>query len=869
MAIRHLKYRLDEEPVTGTVRLVAVPESVPHSAPDAPSPAAPDEPAEPVRAAEVAEWVELAVGAGCGPDGGGLGPEARFSFSRLPDGASLLCHTVDAGRGVRAIHLTGPEAARFVEEWPVTLLATGAVRGSGGSGGSGSVGDSGDSGDSGDAGDFRDSGDEIPGAGGPFAREQLVAFARAHEHRVAPFLADVRRLFDDPAGRQLVVAEESPDTVARWIALACASLPPSYVPSLTFATRAADPGRAPQHIVGIGPDAAFDRYDATALAHHYRVHDGLGGPGSPPLTDVWATWTARLWTAGVALPGAGTSGAEASADASVALRGPEASAEDSGAERDPKASAEANSAESDPEPDPFSPSRLVPPLLQAGLLSAEELAALPADQARAAVDALVTLVVTAPVSDDGPLPGLVALCEDLHAHAPAAAAPLALALARRRLNSVAPPELSGELAAVCAELPLSDDTKRALRAEYGGDADKALRRALLEPPAAWVEPLRIAFAVGADGGRGLTAAMSRLARDLRDTDDRARAAAVHVLEEVGLAPLTRRVLKLLGDESGVRRLDLLRDLAASEHGDWLRRHLDENSPLPLRLAEAAARWHGRGDGLRGFELFSRLTELLPERQVTDAQTLELVWRLVWRSGAPAPAELPRVVRACTVRLLVQARLGRHVKAVVTAPERVDQETVSFARELLHDPHLKRSERATASLLILAQDLADHRVSLPQGVHQLRALQVDAEQLADSVRHGVGRYVALALVRAPADQLARSPLYRYLISSGPELLKPYRQFMLDEGKRDELDHALPRQPAEICAYYFLWRPARQEGVDPYWRKVSEELLREILVPVVRGLDERALSDVATVIANLPEGENRLREWNAWRDSLREG
>lgn len=943
MAIRHLNYRLDEESVTGAVRLVPVPVPPGSAYGSGPGPgaasAAPEGASTAARASasasgsvsggasglvpaqasgsesgsrsgvesgsrsgvesgvesgssaddvEVAEWVALAVGAGRGRGADGLGREARFSFSRLPDGASLLCRTGGTERGVLAIHLTGADTAHFAEEWPVTLLAAGSALAA----------------DTPADGNADAHSSELPGPGGPFGHDELAAFARAHEPRVAPFLADVRRLFDDPAGRQLVVAEESPDTVARWIALACASLPPAYVPSLTFTTRAADPGRAPQHIVGIGPDADFDRFDVTTLDHLYRVHDGLDGPGSPPATDIWATWTARLWIAGVPLPRPTVGATTADTTAATAAI---AHADAPDGRDDP--------ADSDPAPDSyaFSPTRLVPALLRAGLLSGGDLAELTGDVRRDAVAALVEAVrvsgggpspgrtgrgpsvsrtgegasagrtregssapgtapPTVPAADLAPLPidptHLTALCQELHAHAPDAAEPLALALARHRLGGADPGELAGELAAVCEELPLGAHGKRALRAEYGGDADEALWRALREPPEAWVEPLRLALAVAAEGGRGIDAALKRLARALRTPDGTDREQAVHVLDAVDYAPLTRRVLKLLGSDGGMGRLDLLRELAASPQGDWLRRNLDDNSPPPLRLAAAAAQWSGPGNGLRGAELFGKLAETLPGRRVSDAATLRQVWRLVWRGADPAPAELPWLARTCTVPLLVQAGLGRHITGVVTAPDRFDRETVTFARDLLHDRGLNRYQRATAQLLVLAQDLADRRIALPPSVHRLQALHVDAAPLAVTVRRGVGEFVAVALVHAEAQQLARPPVYDYLISAGPELLDHYRQLMLDDRRRDQLERDLPRLPEDISAYYCLWRPTRRPGVSRDWRQAAQELLHEILAPVVARLDERGLSEVATVIAHR-QGEARLREWNAWRHGFRSG
>ncbi len=140
---------------------------------------------------------------------------------------------------------------------------------------------------------------ELPVPEAHFDSERLVKFARARADRVAPFLTDVRRLFDDPAGRQIVLVEEDPETVAHWVALACASLPDAYVSALTFTTWTADPHGAPQQIIGTGPAAGFDRTDEATVTYLYRVHDGTGGPQSPPAAfDAWARLTAERWLSG-------------------------------------------------------------------------------------------------------------------------------------------------------------------------------------------------------------------------------------------------------------------------------------------------------------------------------------------------------------------------------------------------------------------------------------------------------------------------------------------------------------------------------------------------------------------------------------------
>ncbi|MEI5097927.1 GTPase-associated protein 1-related protein [Streptomyces sp. PmtG] len=811
MAIRRLSYRLAEEPVTGAVRLIPVPAPAPGSAA-----ADPSGPGGRRQVREWLEWVELAIGTGHDRDGDGHG----LSYSRLPDGGSLLCATA-GGPGVEAVHYTGTDRARLTERWPIASWSTVSwptVSGPTASGPT-AAGDAGVSGaqGSGEPGDAAGPGDEIAALGG-VGRAELVAFARAHPDRLAPFLADVRRLFDDPAGRQLIVAEEHPDTVARWIALACASLPATYVPSLTFTTRAADPARAPQHIVGIGPDAAFDRRDATALEHFYRVHDGLGGPGSPPRPDPWATWAARLWLAGEPLP---------------------------------RTDAE-----------PFAPGPLVSRLVRGGHLSGAELAGLGGDASRAAVDVLVTALDLGRADPAG----LTVVCHDLHARAPSAAAPLALALARHRVAAAPSGEQPAELGAALAALPVDAEGERLLRGEFGGGADVTLRRALRDPVDTWTEPLRRALATGDDESAAADAAV-KLARCLRDPTGVERGPAVRVLDDVGSAPLTRRVLQALAADPHPRRLDLLRELADSPDGDWLRRNLDERSPVPLCLAVAAAHWRDGGRGPRGIELFAKLTEVLPSRMVTSADTLRQMWWLVWGSGCPDPAELSWVARTCTVRLLIEAGFGTRVTGLLSAPDGVDRELVAFARDLLHERHLSPRQRATAELLVLAQDLVDRRKALHQGIRRFEALYVDAAPLDVTVRRGVFRLVARALARADAGQQARPPVYDHLIAAGPELLTPYRAFMLDEGRREQLTQELTLRPDEIAACYSLWRPSRRPGISQAWRDVAAELLAGILAPVAAGLSDPQLSDVADLMMKGQSGVSRVQEWNAWRNSLR--
>lgn len=157
-----------------------------------------------------------------------------------------------------------------------------------------------------------------------------------------------------PADRR---REEDPETVAHRIALACASLPEHLARELTFVTRADEPHDAPQQIIGIGPDSSFDRHDPLLVQHLYRVHDALGGPGSPALPDPWAELTAALWQAGTPpvplAPAAPSPGTRQAAD-------------------------------------PFDLAALVPPLLRLGTESGERLTTLHSDSLRTVVATLAS-----------------------------------------------------------------------------------------------------------------------------------------------------------------------------------------------------------------------------------------------------------------------------------------------------------------------------------------------------------------------------------------------------------------------------------------------------------------------------------------------
>ncbi|MEV0255160.1 GTPase-associated protein 1-related protein [Streptomyces sp. NPDC050732] len=788
MAIRRLSYRLGQEPDTGTLLLV---------------PDAHDDPCEDANALRAV--VTRVIGAG-----------TELSYSLLPDGGRLLCAALP-GRRVEALHLSadtpGPGPVWPIDTWRSAEWET-------------------------DADDTLGAGfveSELPVPDAHFDRELLVTFARARADRVAPFLADVRRLFEDPAGRQIVLVEDDSETVARWIALACASLPEEYVAALTFTTWTADPRRAPQQIIGTGPDTAFDRSDDATVEYLYRVHDGTGGPESPPAEpDAWARLTAERWLAGN--PPRPAPGAAARPEGPFALIPLICGGSAGGS------AGAAGLAGTD------TPS---------GTLSGAELAGLGGDSLRAVIDAF-TQSVTRGEAEPRTLDELDRLCRGLDGDQALAARPLALALVKHRLDASRGRGTLPDLASF-EGLPLGQEAWRELREEYGGRADDALRARLRDPMSTWTEPLRLALAVGADGGAGLAKAMDRLADALLHPERRDCPQAVQVLTELDSVAFTRRVLRLLIADFTERKLDRLRALADSPQGDWLRRNIDD-APLTVRLAAAAAHWSGPPDRLRGAELFERLTELLAGQRVEDTRTLRLLWRIVWRNDPPDRAEQPRVARTCTPRLIVEADLGRRVMGWLKEPDRCDLELVEFARAMREDGKLGAQDRDTADLLVTAQDLADGRLAVTrESAGRLRELGRKVPPLGTVLRQGVDERVGRALAGANPLDVCEHGL-QILVAAGPDLLRSYRAHLIDERTRDRLVRELPGRPAELAAYYHLWRPRRRHGVSADWRDTAAELLDRALAPVLAHLDHHHLGQVATVLQR--EGQD-VQEWTAWR------
>lgn len=835
MVIRRLSYLLDREPDTGSVRLQ--PLRQPLRSPEPPPPGGEG-------------GVHGGAGAGASDDllaqvitlTHRWTPHGALSCSRLPDGGSLLCNGRTDGERpgerrqfIEAVHLPAG-AAGFDQVWPIDTWRS-------------------RSWDS--PGPAEGHGDLLPAPEGHLDLPLLVRFAQEQASRVAPFLADVRRLWADPAGRQIVIAEEDPETVVRWIALACASLPEQRARELTFVTRADEPHDAPQQIVGIGPDSSFDRDDPLLVEHLYRVHDGLGGPGSPYVPDTWAELTAALWQAGTPpVPSASTAAPVPSAPVSAASVSPATVPSSSGSGTAAKAG------------DPFAPAALVRQLLRRATASGDGLTTLHRDSLHAVV---ATLASAARDQAQGPaaIEELTRVCQELGKHCTESVTdPLARALARRRLASALDQD-TGLRHDPLVGLPLGEAARRSLRSEFGLGFDKALVRRLRENPVAgWAEPLRLALVLHGHQGPGVEDAVNKLVRVLLEPGGRERAAAVDVLKSVGHQGLNRLVLARIAVRTTGRQSHLLRELLRSPHGEWVRAHRDI-APPSVRLVEQAVWWGGPPHHLRGIDLFAKLAEPAPGATVSaaaDPPTLETLWGLVWGADQPERPDFPRIVGICGAQAVLGANLGTRFLAWLVSPGRFDPELVDFAHAVHRRPELTGRERATAELLVITDDFARTSRSPQHVVDNVDALRRAGSPVDAALWDGVQYLLARGFAGLTPHDLYQSGALSFLATAEPALQRHYRAAVVAEFADDAKVNRMATQPETVADLFYVWRRELTRS-SREWPFVVDELLRHTLGVVVRRMNDEQLGRVATQLAG--RSNNWVQNWLRWTNDMNGG
>ncbi|MCX5203472.1 GTPase-associated protein 1-related protein [Streptomyces sp. NBC_00237] len=206
-------------------------------------------------------------------------PASAFSLTQLSDGSRLLSRTTtDPESGAahtHAVHLPAgvrlPGGALPITAWDSPRWAPLAPA----------------------PGSTPEPLDLLTPAAGFFDRDGLADFAASCGARLAGVLADVRTLCEDPGARPVVLVEEDPADIARWVAVLGAALPREHAHGLTFTTYAERPEHALQQIIGTSPDVVFP-------AAEFRVHrPGRVGTdaGSAGVEDAWAAVAAQVWLA--------------------------------------------------------------------------------------------------------------------------------------------------------------------------------------------------------------------------------------------------------------------------------------------------------------------------------------------------------------------------------------------------------------------------------------------------------------------------------------------------------------------------------------------------------------------------------------------
>jgi hypothetical protein len=133
--------------------------------------------------------------------------------------------------------------------------------------------------------------DQLP-AGATVTPEAVLSFLGGRgewAYRLLAGLLDAVLAGLDGRAGQVVLVSDKVDTVARWIAAVCFSMPHSDALELSFVTYTADPDRARQNVVGTTPDAVAGlRPDAQVFDVDRPTHPGA--PASRYAEEVATGW---------------------------------------------------------------------------------------------------------------------------------------------------------------------------------------------------------------------------------------------------------------------------------------------------------------------------------------------------------------------------------------------------------------------------------------------------------------------------------------------------------------------------------------------------------------------------------------------------
>ncbi|MFE6224569.1 GTPase-associated protein 1-related protein [Streptomyces sp. NPDC057854] len=647
-----------------------------------------------------------------------------------------------------------------------------------------------------------------PGLGG-----ELAAFAAELGPRLAAVLADLRRVAEDPAAPQVVLAETDTRAVAHWLMLATGALPRDAARALTFTTYTRRPQHARQQVVGVRPE---DARAVTGQPHRYAVHDRADTRAEPPATgDVWALTAAAVWAAGAdalfkraqELPGAGPFAAGPLAALALAAGVPVPA----GAYAPAAAWATGHpGALGEDELERFL--RAVCAEGRPGSLAPGDLAAL-----LTALRGTVPLAVTAPIT-------------------------ARLVDAAVRDPAVAPPPLPPGALPEPHRSRLAAGLGEAVRAGIGTPGTPLPRTAGL---------LRIARTLGVDHGDLLPGLADRLCRRVVDGPGRDAGDGTGGVPELP---------DLIGESAPLR--DLLLDLLearAADHpvavADGLR-----TTPLPpdglgarphLRMCAALAP-HAARAGNRTPALHT-LLRASGGSHLADPRLLRTAVHLLWQDRGPTAEEASQLLGESGPEVHRAAGTWDDlVSAAVDAPAD-DTAAPTLAKQLLTHGRDAVGRAAYGDLALLAHvhtlEHADTDPSAPHGnlVERARSLSSQARPAAQA---RAARALARLLLRAdrPPHEL-RALAY----SNDPGLIDAYA-----EAARSPVLTDFLTVPSRLADCYLAWHS--HESAGPVWNLTRRELLEEVLRPAVRKMPDDQLRLAAEHVGRHgPAHRDLFEEW----------
>ncbi|WP_329561468.1 GTPase-associated protein 1-related protein [Kitasatospora sp. NBC_01266] len=671
--------------------------------------------------------------------------------------------------------------------------------------------------------------------GGTFGREVLTRFARERGDRLAAFLADVRELFAEQAGPQLVLVEQDPSCVARWVALACGALPARYAAELTFTTYTRRPYRSKHMVVGIRQDAEFG-FGPAELDHQYRVHHGAGGPSSPARSSLWAQVAAQVWLAGRPELFRRATNGRAAAETTDRL-------------------------------DEFGTGRLAALALGAGIDPT-------ADGLHAAVDwacghareydeafwcvfveGMVASAANGKLTSEPEFGRLgAALCAagwpecvtDMVATAAVRAvlrAPSSTGAVDRRL------------------LRLSTAATQVLAAEIGA-ALRAVVSDGVAPLQRILVLLEIAEQLGVEPGSESSHLAGRLAEALVGSGGQTAERASALLGREYGASLCSAVLDRLNDIVLEGDPWAATTALANRHIDWKSADLAEYPHLRMVLAAPA--------GAGGLPLLRHLLNAPVVLSVSeDPSLLRTVYRLAWPTARPGIGDALELLAMLGSDRLRSAGLQHDLVAVALGSTPDDVHAPALAAALLRGGMAEGREAAALEALVhSAQVSSGEAGSGFTGralalAYRARPLEPAIARLLDDAvanRVLVGFGPSAWTGTGVCEVLLAEELVTLANSGDEGLLSAYQRLAGETSMLDRMRSDL-RYPA---ACFVAWQS--MPGASQLWDRTRQRLLTEVLKPLLRRLSPDELAEIGRMVGRapfkIPSGGSWAEQWKGW-------